>query len=242
MKTLLLLLALLLPGSVLAEGVLTPAANPPVPSLYNYRSTLEVQDDFTNGGTTNLTAGMLGWTLAGGNTTAPSSTTTRIGLLRRDTSAVINTLAYLSMNGSTASVITHAHPTTMTWVLQLDQVDANTTIWLGAANSASVSVPNAGMWFEKRDADTNWFCVTRNSPNQERNDSGVAVAVAYTTFRIVSTSTQVQFYINDALVCTNTTYLPPTYINPGLLITNSAAAAKTVTVDYFELKIGGLTR
>ena len=127
------------------------------------------------------------------------------------------------------------------FVAKLNQVDANTSVWYGAA-ATSGSVPNDGIWIEKRDADTNWFCVTRAASTQTRTDSGVAVTTDYTTFAYDRTSANVMFYINGNLVCTHTSNIPTAALDPATVIINSAAASKTHTIDYFEMQIYGMTR
>jgi hypothetical protein len=244
-KALFLAGLLLLPSWAFAEGVLKPPANPPDRVLYDYRSNRRLQDDFVHGTSTG-TIGNLGWTAAGGTVTQSAGATNRMGLVLRDTSGSSGTVAYTELNGATQSFMDPSALHNVLWIVKLTQTDANTTVWYGAAASAQVSVPNDGIYIEKRDADTNWFCVTRAASSQagSRINSTVAVSTAdYTKFYYERLSGGVQFYINNVPVCgLMTTNIPTLFLNPGALIVNSAAASKTHTIDYFELNITGLTR
>lgn len=210
--------------------------------IYPYQSTIEIQDDFMSGGTTSGTLGTLGWSIAGGVSTTPVSTTNRIGLFRKDTSAVAATVAYVILSAQ-ATNTDPAVPHSILWIAQLNNNDVNTTIRLGAASTFTVSPPAHGIYIEKLDADTNFFCVTRAANVQTRTDSGVAVNTSFNTLAYTRNSSGVQFVINGALVCSvMTTNIPTSFINPGAHIVNSAAAAKTIDLDYFQMKIQGLVR
>lgn len=235
------LLLLLLPSLVQADGVLTPAANPPDERLYDYRNSILLQDDFFSGNTTAGSIGQLGWTTSNGTNSYTAISTNRMGLFTRDTTASSGTSATMILN-STSNVLDPSAQYKLTFVQKLNQVDANTTFWSGAANSSTVSVPNDGIYIEKRDADTNWFCVTRASSTQTRTDSGVAITTNYVTLTEERTGSSVKFYINGALVCTHTTNIPTTGLDPAAFLINSAAASKTYINDYFELRITGLAR
>lgn len=241
---LVLLLLLLIPSPLLAqgtEGVLAPAANPLNRVLYDYRNTIRLQDDCISGTATTGIICQLGWTVGGGTNSYLALAANRYGLLQRDTSALINTIAYTILGSSTNS-LDPALPHKLTYITKLNQVDVNTTVWAGAANSSIVSIPADGIYIEKRDADTNWFCVTRAAASQTRTDSGVAITTNYVKFELERTSANVRFMIDGALVCTHTATITTTALNPGLLIVTSAAASKTIVMDYFELMINGISR
>lgn len=240
MKTLLLILALLMPGSVLAEGVLTPAANPAQPWLYDYRNGIRMQEEFLSGTNANQTLGSHGWTTTG-TITAGTSAANRYGVMRFDTGASSGTTSKLTLL-ATAS-IDPANFASVLWIAKLNNNDANTNIRIGAGNNLSNDPPADGIYFEKDDADTNWFCVTRASSSQTRVDSGVAVNTSYNKFEFNRVGSAATFKINGASVCgAMTATMPTALMTPGMSINNSAAAAKTFDVDYFEMVITGITR
>ena len=130
----------------------------------------------------------------------------------------------------------------MTWIIKPTTADADFDLRFGLASDLTSATPTNGAYFEKLAADTNWFTTTR-ATTETRTDTGIAVSTAsYITVRMVRTSGLVLFYFNGALVATHTTTIPTAAVGPGIHILNSAAANKTMTVDYFEMTIGGLTR
>lgn len=209
-------------------------------TLYPFKNSIELQEEFISGNATSGQIGALGWISTAGTTSVVSSESNRLGLLRRDTTAASGTIAQF-LQGFTSSLI-NGSPYRLLWVTRLNTNDANTTIRIGAANAYSANPPTSGTYFEKLDGDTNMFCVTRASGVETRTDSGIAVSTSFTTFLTIDNITSVLFYINGALVCTHSTNLPAAFINPGLHIINSAAAAKTIDIDYFQLQIFGLQR
>lgn len=239
MKTLLLVLALMIPGSVLAEGVLTPAANPPDAVLYDYRSTIELQDDFISGSASSGLIGSLGWS-AGGTLSTLVGTANRFGVVQFSTGTTSGTIARLSLLFNS---LLPQQEHSISFVIRLNTNDANTTIRIGSTSNFAASPANEGIYLEKLDADTNWFCVTRGVSTQTRVDSTIAVTTNFATFRYVRNAAGVQFYLDGVPVCgMMTTNIPTTVIGVGAMIINSTTAAKTFDVDYAEFKIKGMTR
>lgn len=234
MKTICLLLVFLIPGSVLAEGVLTAPANPPVTGLYDYRNRLELQDDFIAGA-----IGSLAWA-SSGTITQSASIASRPGLTNLNTGGSSGTMARVTMNSAT--VFDMATPTTMVWVARLNTNDANTTTRLGMEASGAGDPATSGVYMEKLAADTNWFCVTRNASTQTRTDSGIAVSTSFIKFNYDINSSRVIFSINGTPVCTNTTNLTAVLQTPKAMIINTTAAAKNIDLDYFEVRVSGISR
>lgn len=211
-------------------------------TLYPYRSMIEQQDDFMGGNTVSGSIGTLGWSSAGTLTGAVSSTANRIGLIQIDTTAVAATQARINF-GQNSVVFDPSLPHSILWALKLDTNDANTTFRFGASNPVQNNPPTNGIYFEKLDADTNWFCVTRSGGVQTRTDSTIAIDTNYHTFTYTRTSTGVVFSYDNTAVCgTHTTNIPTTFIDPVVYIINSAAASKTSTIDYFQMRIYGIVR
>jgi len=227
-----------LPFSFLAFGsdIQTRQSN-----LYPFQSMIALQDEFQGGVNTNGTVGQLGWIVSGGTTTNLSSETANPGLIRKATTAVSGTFAQLSL-ASSGNNIDPASPHSIAWITRLNTNDANTTVRYGAFTSTT-SAPANGIYIEKLDADTNWFCITRAGGVQTRTDSGVATSTSFTRFSYTRNSSGVMFSINNSTnVCTHTTNIPTSFLNPAVQITNSSAADKTTDIDYFQLIISGLNR
>lgn len=208
--------------------------------LYPYKSTIELQDEFLSGNATTGTVGSLGWLQTGTSTLL--SEAANPGLIRKDTSAVAATVSAIVLSGNQVN-INYQTTRTEIWLARLNTNDANTTMRIGESSGCTVSPIVSGLYFEKLDADTNWFAVTRNAGVQTRTDTTIAVNTSFNTFTIsiIGAGTSVIFNINGTLV-TNTTNIFPGLTSPCAQIVNSAAAAKTFDVDYFQIRLIGLTR
>lgn len=224
-----------LPSCLYASDVRQPQS-----TLFDFRSTAALQDDFITGDSGSGIIGALGWGSAG-TISATGPFTNRPGVVSFDTSAVINTIARIGQFGTNTFSGTPPHK--LTWLARLNTNDANTTIRIGASSSFVANPPVSGSYFEKLDADTNWFCVTRNSNVQTRTDSTVAITTSFDNFSYTKNSSGVQFSINNVNVCglinTNVT---SGNLGMGAHIINSAAASKSFDVDYAELILQGLVR
>lgn len=211
-------------------------------TIYPYRSLIELQDDYIGGNTTSGSIGTLGWSSSGTLTAAVSSTANRLGLVQIDTSAVSATQARINF-GQNSVVFDPSNVHNLLWVLKLDVNDANTTFRFGASNPVQNNPPLNGIYIEKLDADTNWFCVTRAGGVQTRTDSTIAVDTNYHTFTYTRNTSGVVFSYDNTSICgTHSTNIPSTFIDPVVFIINSAAASKTATIDYFQLRIYGIAR
>ena len=242
----LILAALLIVDVFNATGALTPAAGPVPNALCDYRTTVCLEDEFLSGNTASGAVGSLGWSLSGGSTTTPASEANHPGLVLRDTGAVINTVTSLRLfsgsSGSSAG-IDPARPHSVTWIARMNNNDSNVTMRIGEMAPNFTNPPNDGIYIEKKDADTNWFCVTRSGGTETRIDSGVATSTNFIDVAYERASYGVQFKINRTNVCgVMSANIPTTFVNPEAVMNNSAAAAKSFTVDYFKLRITGLVR
>jgi len=227
-----------LPISFLAFGSDIQTQQSP---LYPFQSSVFIQDEFMTGTATSGQIGSLGWGFGGaGSVTAIAGETGRPGLYRLATGAVGGQSARITFSGSTVFDSTAAHA--MIWLNRLNTNDGNTTIRIGAITPASASPPTDGIYFEKLDADTNWFCVTRVGGVQTRTDTGVAVTTNFTRYSYTRNSTGVIFILGTENVCTHTTNVPGSVMTPSTFIITSAAASKTVDIDYYQIILNSLTR
>lgn len=227
----------LFPFSSLASDLTTPNSN-----LYPFKSVIRVQEDFAGGGTVSGTIGSLGMGSAGGTTSIIASEANRPGIVRRDTSAVINTITTLVLYPGSSALMTSSLPHSITWVERLNTNDANTELRIGLAASTGAAPPNDGEYFEKLAADTNYFCVTRAASVETRTDSTIAVNTSFNTFVVTRGVGVVTFQINGVAVCSHTTNLTAVLANPFTQIQNTAAASKTHDHDYFQLVLTGIVR
>ena len=202
---------------------------------YAESSSVFFQEEFLSGNTGTGTLGTLGWQSTGGTVTQTGGTTDHPGLVRRDTSAVISTLTTINHLVGVATAWTQ-NEYAVKWIAKLNNNDANTTIRIGSMSSFLSNPPSDGVYFEKLDGDTNWFFVTRSGGSQTRTDTGVAVSTNWVTLTFEKFAASAYGYINATLVATNTTNLT----NNGhavMQMINSAAAAKSVDLDYCSIKL-----
>lgn len=202
-------------------------------TLYNYKLTFSCQDDFLIGSQSSGSIGSLSW-LSAGTITVQGSNGSYIGRYQLDTGAVSGTMARITFASSANFASTKLH--NILWIIQFVSVDANTTIRIGAVNGIAANPPDFGIFFEKLDGDTTLFAVARTSAVETRVNTGytlLANNIAVLMYRRFSD--RVEYYINGQLVATITTNIPSALISPIASIINSAAAAKTIVIDYFEM-------
>lgn len=224
-----------------AGSPVTSAAGP-VLRTCQYESQVCIRDDFMAGGYTTGIVGHLGWTIVNGTSTGVSAESNRPGILRRDTGSSINTATSMYLRGlASVGTINPAQTFNTTWHIRLGQAVGTFDFRAGLGNSTIGDPPADGMYFEVLAADTNLYCVTRASSVQTRTDSGIAASTSWLALKIVRTPASVQFFINGAPVCTNTTNVTAAMLQPMLFLENTEAVAKTVDIDLFDF-VGQVTR
>jgi len=108
----------------------------------------------------------------------------------------------------------------------------------------STGDPTDGIFF-RASGIGNWYAVTRAATVETTTDAGIAQsATTFRTFKFVTNSagTSVEFYIDGVLKATHTTNIPTADIEPEYQANTTTATYYGVAVDYFYLKITGLTR
>jgi len=233
MKSLLLTLGLLLSFPLMGNAEVWISSAPI--AGYFYDREVVIQEEFLSGSTSSATSGSIGWQLVGGTTTLGGGVVDHPGFLRRDTSAVISTLTSLNHFTGTATAW-NQNIYLVRWIVRPNNIDANTTLRIGSFSSFLANPPSDGVYFEKLDADTNWFFVTRAGGVQTRTNTGVAVVADWTELTVQRNSTSAWGSINKSVVATHTTNLS---LNGHAVtqIINSVAASKTLDHDYCEIRL-----
>lgn len=211
-------------------------------ALYPFRSTIELSDEFWNGTSSSTAIGQLSWSTSNGSNSF-INTPGLVGVLRRDTGAVANTIAYTHSN-SAAALVDPSFNHRITWRIRLFTHDATITARLGEADGVALNPPSNGIYFERLSSDTNWHCVTRAAAVQTRTDSGVASTGNFVNLIYKRDSSGVQWYIDGVAVCgTHTTNIPTAMglwwaqvVNVGVAVT------KQLDLDYFSAQYFGLSR
>lgn len=213
---------------------------------YRFRSEVHLQDDFVSGSTSTAIIGSLGFAASNGTTSYVAATSIdHPGIVRRDTSSVSGTVASLSLNASQFVLFGMNSPAVydVTWIAKLTQTDANTTVRIGFCDGPSSGTPGNGVFFEKLDDDTVWFGL--NNPvgsGGTRVSTGITVDTEWHIFRVIASATSSIFEIDGVRVVNTATQMASTAFNPFIHIITSAAASKTMDIDFFQLRITGISR
>jgi len=206
-------------------------------NFFDYKTMTQFQDDFVAAVTTPY------FTRSGGTQTGAIYSQNNPGAVRINTSAVSGTLVgFFLSNGSELFAITGTYK--LTWIARLVTNDANTQVRLGAlVSGGTTNPPSNGKYFEKLDADVNWFLVTRGGGVETRVDSGIVIDTNYHTFTIeVDADNTTRFYVDGTLLLTTTTNTVTGNIRAAVSIINSAAADKNIDIDYLSLTVLNITR
>jgi hypothetical protein len=214
-------------------------------TLIDEVATLDVSDDFVSGTIAAGQIGSLGWTLSGGPAAAfQPSEANHPGIVRRDTSATISTVAYTVLRqSSTSGVILPSASFDMTWVFRANQTDPDTRIRIGMSSDISSDTPVDAIYIEKILTDTQWFGVCRASSVQTRTPVLATVDTGWHKIRIrrIDANT-IGFTFDAAAEVTLATNVPTAVCSVGFHIFNGAAASKTLDIDLFRLRMTGLVR
>jgi len=206
-------------------------------TIYPYKNYIEIQDDFINTLGTAGSIGTHGWFFLNGTSVGLLGESNHPGLIRRTTGAASGTVALMAL-GTSDPILLPAQSHSMLWITRLNNNDTNTTVRIGSNINSASNPTAAGIYLEKLDADTNWFCVARSAGVQTRVDSTVAVTTNYMTTSYKRDSSGVQFTIDGVSVCgLITTNIPTVAVRPSIYLINSAASDKSLDVDYFSMTI-----
>lgn len=137
------------------------------------------------------------------------------------------------------------------WVVKPVVLDSNSRVRFGFSADMGTDPPQRGFYFEKLNADTNFFAVTRESGTQTRVDTGVLAATSqwlYARLAWVS-ATQLGWALVAApaglssLSVINTN-LPQALkeFRPGIRLWSNSALEKAILWDYFDLVVRDLGR
>lgn len=218
----------------------TPVATSPAAGdSSDLSTTFDLREDFAGGSNTSPNLGLVGWAWAGGSSTAASAYAGTPGALLRSTGSTINTVAYT--HGGT--MLDPADTFDLRWRVRVNHTDSDTTVRVGF-NCGSVSAlqPAHGIYFERLGADTNWFGVTRNTNSENRINTGSAMSTNWVVLRVRRSGSSIYFSVDGGTEVSLSATIPTTTCAPWTVITNLAAAAKTIDHDYMRLTITGLTR
>lgn len=206
--------------------------------------TLSIREDFVTGHVTTGTIGALGWIFAGGTAAAQAPEDEHPGILRRDTSTTINTVAYTCLRTAvTDGVLLASEFFDLTCVFRLNTTDTDTRLRIGLSSNLSVDGPVSAIYLEKKAADTQLFGCVRNASTESRTAALATSDTSWHKIRIRRiNATTVGFTLDALTEVTLATNVPDVAVNVGAQITTIAAASKTLDLDFFGLTVTALVR
>lgn len=206
-----------------------------------------IKDDFTFASTETGEIGELGWSFTNGTANlvgAPEDQ--HPGIVSRASTAVADVVASTySGGGGTAVAMRVDHLDTMTWIVKPATAGADFTLRFGLFSDLTANPPTNGIYHERLAADTSWFGVTRDSAVQTRSAALATFGASWfkLTMRRIS-ATSIGFSVNGGTEVVQTANVVggATAMVFGFQIIPTTAAARTVNIDFFSMKLAAQTR
>jgi hypothetical protein len=211
-----------------------------------YKTRFFVEDDFSSGGQSSATIGMLGWNtfnIAGGGTftlLVPLISNVHagrigIGQLQATAGGVGNGIA-LTIDGIGFYNSTFDLLHDLRWIVCPIVTDADSIFRFGIGFETNLEPPTQSLMFKKDAADVNWQCVSRDVSGTNTVDTGIpVVAGQYNTFRINRISASlVRFSINDTTFDLTSNVSQTIQCQPFILCKTNSLVAKQLAFDYFN--------
>lgn len=203
----------------------------------------EIMEDFIGGN--GAIVGALGW-LKGGSITLSTITgeVGRIGVAKLLANSSGGNLYLTETNGAGAPY--KANNPRLTYITSLKNtfaVNIEAILRFGLQDGQINNDPASGIYF-RAVGTGNWYAVTRAINIETSTNCGIAQSTSYKQFKITSnsTGTSISFYIDGVLVATHTTNIPTDQLFPQYQIESTTLNNYGLDVDYFYLKVTGLTR
>ncbi|MFQ5715085.1 MAG: hypothetical protein ACE5GU_13740 [Candidatus Scalinduaceae bacterium] len=212
------------------------------------RSTyVDLVDEFIAGSTETGEIGELGWVNPAGSVAKTAPVNNHPGIRNLSTGAVVNTIASIVLSITAgAGEIQPEEMFDITFIINPAQ-NTNQEIRVGITNDSGVAPPTNAIYIEHDTGGTNptvWVGVTRKASVSTELVSTVTVSAAtwYTLRMRRISSTEIEFFVNGTSIGTSTTNLMSGASQPFMQIENLTATDISVDIDYFRLKITGLSR
>ena len=205
------------------------------------------EDEFLNHtGSETGEIGSLGWTSGAGTISgATAGEAQHAGIVNLSSSATINTVGRLTLGTASASgVLLPQNLIHMATIVRPTVADADANYRWGLMQDASVSATSgtSGCYFtydQGNNGNSNWWFRSRNASTNTNTDTGVALtANNWYLLEIVREGAGAMCgYINGVRVARHTTNNPTPAQNVGYIAQTDAAAAKTIDIDYFSIRL-----
>ncbi len=213
-------------------------------SVRDPASTLFYENDFLSGVSTTGNVGG-DWTTAGGVVTNSAGVANHPGIVNRTCSTTGNAIGYTCLRGNpTTGLFLPAELFDMTFIVKMAVNDSNTVFRCGMSSDPNSLTATHGIYVEKAAADTQWFGCNRASNSQNRTTALATTDTNFHRFRIWrSDASTISYSIDGGTAATQTSTIPTAALMPFVHISNNNAAEdKNYDLDYFSLRITGMTR
>ena len=214
------------------------------------QTSIGLSDEFIGGTLVSTTIGGLGWTMSGtaacGTAVATAGAIPNVGLFTATTGAVSGDTCGITGAGASAlGALGNFAPWEMVWVFKVPS-NATAGAYLGFSDSLT-AVPSAwaGFKYDTSVDATFHLCVNATcdatSPAANTNFHRLRIwsSVAAKLWMQLDTAAAVSFCASG---CTNTVTPTTNVVTPIAQAVTRTTAAKTLTVDYFGFRAGGLSR
>ena len=213
----------------------------------SWNDPLVIVDDFEVISSVAGNVGRMGWNFTNGSMGGVSGVAGRPGVALRTSGAVIAQVASMSLGNVPSNLtIIYNDIDSFTWIVALPTL-TTCAFRLGLSSDWGGATPTNAVYFEKLTADTTWFGVCRDAGGAETRVAltGITV-VAGTYYRLTArrvASADMRFRVDAGTEQSITTNVPTSSGGqPGNQIVPTAAAARTMKLDYFLCRTTALSR
>lgn len=242
----------LIPGANITIAVADDAPNNRVniaieaAGLADPFSYVDLAEDFLSGSTEVGEIGILNWTSSATTSTVVAAEEDHPGIYRIATNTTSGNIARLHLGGAATDGMFYAGDLDRLTAVIRPQNNTNMKIKFGLFQSTSDTGGGTdGIYFDFSTlVGPEWYCTTRASSTSTSQATLTAVSAAtWYKLDIVRNGVNIDFYIDDALVATNTTNIPLGALNVGFQVEcRDTGNAKSIDIDFFRLKSQALNR
>lgn len=203
-----------------------------------YKTRLFLEDDFVSGGGATGEIGALGWLFTGGSTSVTiGAEPGRPGIVRRSTSAAINTIT------ATYHGFTQVYRPAWNIKIQLqsrlnDIADLNA--YIGLMTSTVANPPGWGAYFHRLAGEANWSIAIGNNTGLLITPTTAVVDTAFHKYEVrLTNGTLAEFYYDNTFVgsLSGSQFPASLPISPSVTVVNTVGVDKSYDLDYYQAVI-----
>jgi len=201
---------------------------------------VSLSNDFISGSSTNNLIGAFGLSRSGpgGQDIIPLSVG-HAGIIRlRTQNNVAGTPARLHQGSLTNDTFfSFNSPFSLSMVMRLNSIDANVISRFGICNDAANDPPSDGIYFEKLQADTEWFAIIRANDVETRVPTNKTIVADFSQFelRFININT-IGFKIDNGTEITVTNQPSSATVQMYVQLRHFTNGQRSIDFDYFNLE------